>query len=120
MRLLLLIPMILPGCGPAAPVGAGAAVGTIPIFHRTPVDMAASAVSGRDCSIVHLDRGELYCRPRERPPEPPVFCTRSLGTADCWADPKTLPNRPRGLADGPDRLTPEQERDRTRRGFGLW
>ena len=120
MRMFLLVPLISFGCGPAAPFDAGAAVGSIVIFHRTPVDMVVSAVSGRDCSIVYLDQGERYCRPRERPPERPAFCTQSLGVPDCWADPATLPNRPRGLADGPAGLTVEQERDRTRRGLGLW
>ena len=120
MRLFALLPLMLAACGPAAPFGAGAAVGSIVIFHRTPLDMAVSAIANRDCSIVYLDQGERYCRPPEQPPEPPVFCTRSLGVADCWADPGTLPNRPRQLADGPRTLTREQEKTRTARWPGLW
>ena len=70
--------------------------------------------------MVNLDKGERFCHPREKPPEPQVFCTRSLGVPDCWADPSKLPNNPREIADGPRALTAEQERDRTKRWPGLW
>jgi len=120
---LILLPL-LSGCGPHAPVVAGAMVvvsgASIPVFHRTPLDIVVSAATGRDCSVVNLDRGERYCLPRERPPETPEFCTRSLGVPDCWIDPAKLPGHPREIADGPRALTAEQERERTRRGFGLW
>ena len=54
------------------------------------------------------------------PPAPQPFCTRSLGTVDCWAgaDSQPQPAR-RGLADGPTTLTPEQEAHRTRGWPGL-
>ena len=71
-------------------------------------------VSGKDCSIVRLDQGKSYCRPVEPPPEPPPYCTRSLGVADCWRDPASFPNHPPSLGDGPHTLTPAQEADRTR------
>jgi hypothetical protein len=116
-----LILLLLAGCGPDA-VGAAALVSgaSIVAFHRTPVDMAVSAATGRDCSAVYLDKGERYCRPKDQAPETPVFCTRSLGVADCWADPRKLPNHPREIADGPRSLTQEQEADRTKRWPGLW
>jgi hypothetical protein len=113
--------LLLAGCGPDG-LGIAAAVSgaSIPVFHRTPIDMAVSAASGRDCSVVNLDKGEHYCRPREQAPEPPVFCTRSLGVADCWEDPSKLPGHPREIADGPRSLTRDQDQDRARRWFGLW
>jgi hypothetical protein len=115
---------VLSGCGPAAPlaeVGVGVVSGaSIPIFHRTPLDMAVSAATGRNCSVVWLDRGETYCRAREPKPETPEFCTRSLGVVDCWKDPEKLTDHPREVADGPRELTHEQERDRTKWWPGLW
>src|SRR5258707_269478 len=115
--------LLLTGCGVDAPFVAGTALvvsgASIPVFHRTPLDMVVSVVSGRDCSVVHLDKGEQYCHPKERPPAQPVFCTRSLGVVDCWEDPSLLPGRPREVADGPRSLTPEQEADRTKRWPGL-
>ena len=120
----LVLPLLLSGCGPAAPVAeigvAVVSVASIPVFHRSPVDLAVSAASGRDCSVVHLDKGERYCHPREKAPETPEFCTRSLGVVDCWEDPARLPNHPREVADGPRVLTPEQEADRSKWWPGLW
>ena len=103
--LLRLAPLLLAGCGAA-----------IPVVHRDLFDVAWSAVTGRDCSVVRLDRNETYCRPIEPPPVPPPYCTRSLGTVDCWSDPSRLADRPPDVADGPRVLTPAQEADRT----ALW
>jgi hypothetical protein len=114
-------PLLLAGCGPVAPVAAGVVSGaSIPVFGRSPVDMAVSAASGRDCSVVNLDKGEKYCRTREQPPETQPFCTRSLGVPDCWAEPDKLPGHPHQIADGPRALTAEQEKDRTKWWPGLW
>ena len=47
------------------------------------------------------------------PPSPPPFCTHSLGTVDCWSNPAALNGPPaRGVADGPQTLTPDQEANR--------
>ena len=123
---------LLPGCGPVAPVAGveigvevGVGVGVIsaasmPVYHRSAVDILVSAVVGRDCSMVNLGNGEPYCRTMDRAPETPEFCTRSLGVPDCWEDPSKLTNHPREIADGPRALTPNQEIDRTKHWPGLW
>jgi len=116
---LLLLP--LAGCD-ATGLGVGAAVlgGSVATIGRTPVDLAASLALGRDCSVVRLDRRQSYCAPREEPPALPRYCTRSLGSVDCWTQPPlAIPPR-RGIADGPATLTPAQEADRTRWGSGLF
>ena len=51
---------------------------------RTPVDHVASLVTGRDCSAVHIERREPWCRPTVAEVPPQAFCTRSLGAVDCW------------------------------------
>ncbi len=111
--------LLLAGCG-ASPeeltaVTVGAGVASIATIHRTPFDAVYSLISGRDCSIVWLDQGNTYCKPAEPPPEPPRYCTRSLGQVDCWLEPARLPGQHREVADGPRVLTPQQEEDRTRR-----
>ena len=111
----LLLGLLLCGCQ-ASPVElttvvGGVAVGSIAVLHRSPFDAVWSLLTGRDCSVVRLDRGETWCREVEPPPAPPPYCTRSLGTVDCWADPK---GKPPEMADGPRRLTPAQEADRLR------
>jgi hypothetical protein len=118
-RASLVLFLLLPaGCHVVPPepfavlVGINAA--SIAIFGRAVGDLAVSALSGRDCSIVRLDRRESYCRAIEPPPSPPPFCTRGLGGVDCWANPEAL-HMVRQIADGPVVLTPEQEANRTRR-----
>jgi hypothetical protein len=115
----ILILLLLTTCGATpeqALTGAAAlGIGSIAVIQRSPLDAVYSIVAGKDCSVVRLDQGKSYCRPVEPPPEPPPFCTRSLGVADCWQDPASLPDHPRELADGPRTLTPTQEADRTRR-----
>lgn len=121
MRIVLaMLLLVLPGCAPPwtypASAWLGAEVASVAVFGRGLEDIVVSGVSGRDCSIVRLDQGQSYCRPVEAPPAPPEFCTRSLGTADCWSNPAALNGQPtRGIADGPAGLTPAQEALRTSR-----
>ncbi len=120
-RLLMMVVMlaVLAGCAvppeQLATAAVGVSVGSIAVIQRSPFDAVYSVLSGKDCSIVRLDQGKSYCRPVEPPPEPPPYCTRSLGTANCWQNPASLPDHPPSWGDGPSTLTPAQEADRTRR-----
>jgi hypothetical protein len=117
-KLVLLGVLVVAGCGISdnlgAIIGVGANVVSVTTIQRSPLDAVYSWWTGRDCSVVRLDEGKTYCRPVEPKPEPPVFCTRGLGGVNCWADPDTVPGHPRGVADGPSTLTPEQEANRVR------
>lgn len=119
MRRCLLPLLLLTACGMTPEQGltgaAGTMIGSIAIIHRSPFDAVYSLITGRDCSIVRLDENKSYCRPVEPPPEPPRFCTRSLGVVDCWMDPAKLPAPQQEVADGPRVLTEQQEAYRTRR-----
>src|SRR5689334_5065891 len=109
-RLLPLLLLVLAGCDPtAAGVTAAVGVGSVAVIGRTPVDAVVSLASGRDCSVVRLDRGQSYCRPEEPPPTPPPYCTRSLGSVDCWRQPPLAIPLQRGVADGPKTLNAAQE-----------
>lgn len=97
-----LIPLLLlAGCahGALGPLVV-AETASVVVFGRGVGDIAVSAVTGRDCSIVRLDRGLTYCAPDEAP-RPAQFCSRSLGTVDCWTNPEAFAVRPRGVADTP-------------------
>jgi hypothetical protein len=119
--LLALALFALTGCGaspPTQPVFATVAAdaASVAVFGRGMGDLVVSAVTGKDCSIVHLEQGKTYCKPTEPPPAVPPFCTRSLGLVDCWSNPMGLNGQPpRSVADGPSTLSPEQEKDRTAR-----
>ncbi|MEJ1979355.1 MAG: hypothetical protein WDN49_27915 [Acetobacteraceae bacterium] len=93
--------LLLAGCDAAAGAFAGAEAVSVPVLGRGVVDVGASAITGKDCSVVRLDRGQTYCAPREHPPGAPPFCTQTLGTVQCWSNPEAfgaLPPRDRGFA----------------------
>ena len=79
----------------------GADLASVVVFGRGIGDIGVSALTGRDCSVVRLERGQTYCAPLDGPPLQGPVCTRSLGVVDCWADPDKLPGRYRQVADGP-------------------
>ena len=106
----------LAGCVPATVIPLVAGVGAdVAIFHRSLPDMAYSALTGRDCSVVRLDDGESYCRPTALPVPPVPYCTRSLAGVDCWAHPEQIPGLPMQVAQGPHDLTPQQDQLRLAR-----
>jgi hypothetical protein len=90
-RWALLLPLLLCGCEGALGAMAGPALvaggASLVLTGRTPVDHVASLATGRDCSAVRLERAWSWCAPRPGPPPEPVYCTRSLGAADCWTVP---------------------------------
>jgi hypothetical protein len=109
---------LLPGCqaigAPGAPLLAiPAAVEAVSLraFGRTTGDSLVSLVTGEDCSIARIGRGEAYCGRDDAPPPPPM-CTRSLGAVDCWNVPPAAYPAYRGVADGPATLNEAQENNR--------
>jgi len=111
--LLPLCGLLLAGCGATAlSVSTGLVVTdavSITALHHDVFDILISGATGQDCSVVRLDRGKSYCKPLDPPSLPPPYCTQTLGFAQCWASPLMFPDPPRGLADGPWALTPEQD-----------
>lgn len=91
-------------------VGAGVGGASVVLIGRTPGDAVVSAIRGQDCSVVRLDRGQRYCAPVATGPEPPPFCTPSLGRIDCWTTPPLTVPPVRGVADAQP-LTAAQEAD---------
>lgn len=115
MLLPMLLPMLLTACTDPAPV-AGlivADLASVAVFGRGLGDLGVSAATGRDCSIVRLERGQTYCAPvPEQLPEP--YCTRTLARVDCWASLDLLPRPTAGIAEAPP-PTPAQSRYRAAR-----
>jgi hypothetical protein len=128
LTLFLSFPLMVPlaGCDGPTLVGLGAAsVVSLPLTGRAVPDILVSAVTGRDCSIVRLDRGLSYCAAADPAPESAPYCTRSLGQTDCWVTRPAilgapLAHGPGGVVEGRTSLTPAQEADRTARWPGLF
>ena len=103
--LLLVLPGLLTGCGIGPGVGAGIAIGTsiisLATIQKTVPDALVSLVTGRNCSLVHVDRGKAYCKPLPPPPPPPEYCTRTLADVMCWSDPHVIPDQAPALVELP-------------------
>ncbi len=100
----------LGGCVATAAVDAA----SIAVFGRDVGDIGVSAITGRDCSVVHLDRRQDYCAPQERLPLAEPYCSRTLADVQCWSNPESFGSLPRQIVDTPS-LTAEQRRQITSR-----
>lgn len=103
--LLLVLPGLLTGCGIGPGGGAGIAIGTgiisLATIQKTVRDALVSLVTGRDCWLVNVDRGEAYCKPLPPPPPPPEYCTRTLADVMCWSNPHVIPDQASALVELP-------------------
>ncbi len=115
MRALVLLPLLVVSCADPSPVAGLVALdlASVMVFGRGVTDIGVSAVSGRDCSIVRLDRGQTYCTP-VAVREADAYCTPTLGRVDCWTSPALLPRPTQGVADTPP-ASAGQERYRAAR-----
>ena len=108
----LLLLAALAGCSPQPVIALAAAdLATVTVFGRGIVDLGVSAISGRDCSIVRLDKGLSYCAPIEGPPPIPLLHPfpgpRGLlgqpvppdpGPPRAWPTPRSAPARRTAIA----------------------
>lgn len=101
--------LALASCHGQRPPQPVADISAVAISGCTERDAAVSATVQMDCPV-RWWTGGTYCRPVEQPP--PHYCTRSLGRVDCWTKPNPFGYYQRGVADGPWRLTPEQDLNR--------
>lgn len=121
VRFLIALACLVPlaGCGLSAGAGAGLGIGTnvlaLTTIHRTIPDAVVSLVTGKDCSMVRLDNGKSYCRHPHPLPQPPPYCTQTIGQTTCWSNPAQLPDHAPQVASGPYQLTPAQLANRDRR-----
>ena len=90
----------LSACGleGAALVGA-AAGGTFVGTDKTPVDHAASAISGKDCSLLYTNNNGDWCRERVDPEQEAIrkaenrpYCYNTLGAVTCYDSPDPYSN----------------------------
>lgn len=111
---LLLLLLGLSGCETTGFL-AGAEAGSVVVFGRGVTDIGVSAVTGRDCSIVRLDKGETYCAARNEAGRPQSYCTRTLGAVTCWEDPALMARPQPEVGD-----TPPPTEDQVRYRAARW
>lgn len=74
---------------PYAIIDGAMVVGT----QKTMADHAISLASGKDCSLVRIDRGLTYCKEDEpAAPRPNLYCYRELAGVTCYSQPDPARN----------------------------
>lgn len=62
---------------------AGAEITSFAVLQRGMFDAVYSLITGKDCSVINIERRGEYCRSAVVA-QPVAFCTRSIGDVDCW------------------------------------
>lgn len=69
---------------PYAMIDGAVIVGT----QKTMADHVVSVASGKDCSLVRIERGQTYCKEDEvAGPRPNLYCYRELAGVSCYNEP---------------------------------
>jgi len=71
------------------------------VTKKMPWDHLASALTGRDCSMVSLEQSGYYCPPTIEVERPDMYCYKTLAGVDCHAIPDPYRNGNRPLASPP-------------------
>jgi hypothetical protein len=67
-----------------SPVGVPLAMATLPQTKKLPTDHILSAITGRDCSIIHYEGDGSYCvDPPRTVKYSNVYCIKTLGSVEC-------------------------------------
>ncbi len=98
------------GCSANPPVATmlpwnvGTSMLTLPQTKKTPADHVMSAVTGRDCSVLHYEQDGSYCQdaPKEIDRRS-LYCFKTLGGVECHQRPDPYYGNERTLASPPPR-----------------
>jgi hypothetical protein len=88
------------GCnvGPTLTVSGAIHAGSLITTGKLPEDHLVGLLTDMDCSAVRFEQRRPWCVPHRGPAPTPPYCTRSIGSVDCWTSPP--PGAPaRGVAD---------------------
>ncbi|CAK0767515.1 hypothetical protein WCLP8_4110002 [uncultured Gammaproteobacteria bacterium] len=82
---------------------AGIGLGMVPLGTTKKIapDYIASAITGRDCSIVTLEQTGYYCPPTYEVDRSKLYCYKTLGGIDCHEAPDPYHNGTQALASPP-------------------
>jgi len=71
---------------PYAAVDGAVIMGT----EKTMADHAISLASGKDCSLIRIEKGQVYCKEDELTPRPNLYCYRQLAGVTCYNRPDNV------------------------------
>ncbi len=97
-KLLLLLPVLIIGaCGPLITAGtpglAQVDVLTVMGTDKTVVDHIVSLSSGKNCSLIRLEKGQYYCEEDEPKVQQNIYCYNTLGSVTCYTKPDPFDGR---------------------------
>lgn len=87
---------MLGACENAALLAAAGSTTSLTMTRKLPPDHLASVMLGAECSVVTLEEHGYYCKPRRADvldAQPPLYCYRTLGVPDCYAEPDPYDSR---------------------------
>lgn len=103
--------MVLGGCAVPVAAAIGAAeFTTLTSTKKSMVDHVTSSAVGENCSIVAFTETGRYCQAEVTVQRPPVYCYRSLGGVDCYAQPDPSRVGDPGLASPPPIRTTHRDK----------
>lgn len=77
----------------------GASVAAVSGTELSPVDRAASYITGKNCNLRMMEANGRFCRDHVEVGEDSVYCFKTLGGVDCHADPRPFGENWRSLGD---------------------
>ena len=109
--LVLLVCVVLKGCGPMAATPGGfnlisgqAELLSIMGTEKTIFDHVVSLSSGKNCSLVRREKGLHYCEEDEPQIRPDVYCYNTLARVTCYKQPDPYLNGSRILGNNDHNL----------------
>lgn len=100
----LLVALGLGGCSPTTVVGID--VLTLNTTRKTVGDHIASGVTGKDCSLINLEKTGTYCPEQLVVDRSRLYCYRTIGDVECHHIPDPYKNGNTALASPPPDLKP--------------
>lgn len=101
LLLLAVAALMAGGCAPPAMVGMAVSAASLTSTKKTLTDHVATAVMGRDCSVIALNETGQYCPEQVVVDRSNLYCYRTLGGVDCHTLPDPYKNSQSALASPP-------------------
>ncbi len=106
-KALLLFALVLGGCSlvssspGSVPPLAGIEIFSVIGTDKTLTDHLVSFSTGKNCSTIRRNLGQTYCEEDEITVPEEIYCYRTLGKVNCYAEPNPFDNRVKAVGHIP-------------------